>query len=106
MYRDFLKLKRELKRLYSNSIVVLKFCKTPEKHIYLYKIGIPEYLKNQGIGKQIMGILCQFCDNNKIDMRLEPTDSFGADLERLIKFYKSFGFEFVDKYEMLRKYTG
>jgi GNAT superfamily N-acetyltransferase len=102
-YKNYIGLKRELKRLYPQSIIVLKFYKTPEKHIYLHKISLPEQYKNKGIGTQIMNILCQFSDNNKIDIMLEPTDSFGSDLSRLIKFYESFGFV---KYgsEMLRKY--
>lgn len=54
----------------------------------------PEYRGTGiGIGTKIMQDLTSYADNNKQVITLTPSSDFGGNINRLIQFYKSFGFK-------------
>ena len=61
-----------------------------------------------GMCRKGMQELINFADTHKLDIWLLASPSFGSDLDRLIKFYESFGFinlgEYHKGYEMKREY--
>lgn len=61
--------------------------------IRLDKIIINPEFRDQGIGKKIMNDLIQYADHNKQIITLTPASDFGGNKNRLIQFYKSFGFK-------------
>lgn len=62
------------------------------KYLELIKLVIPEKQRNQGLGTKIMIGLCEEADRYKKILTLTPTNIYGSDFKRLIKFYKKFGF--------------
>jgi len=52
----------------------------------------PEY-KNKGIGTKIMDALISYADETKKIVALTPASDFGGNKNRLIQFYKRFGFK-------------
>lgn len=52
----------------------------------------PEY-RNDGIGTKIMSDLTNYADNNNKIIVLTPSSDFGGNKNRLIQFYKKFGFK-------------
>jgi len=52
----------------------------------------PEY-RGEGTGKKIMTDLINYADENKQIIVLTPSSDFGGNKNRLIQFYKSFGFK-------------
>lgn len=57
-------------------------------------IVIPKHLRGQGLGSKIMNIVCDYADNVNKPLFLTPSTSYGAtSVDRLIKFYKNFGFK-------------
>jgi N-acetylglutamate synthase-like GNAT family acetyltransferase len=52
----------------------------------------PEY-KNKGVGTKIMEALVKYADENKKIISLTPASDFGGNKNRLIQFYKKFGFK-------------
>ena len=44
--------------------------------------------KNEGIGTLVMKELISFAKEKELDIRIFPTDIFGSDYERLVKWYK------------------
>lgn len=52
----------------------------------------PEY-KNNGIGTKIMERLTKYADENSKIISLTPASDFGGNKNRLIQFYKRFGFK-------------
>jgi hypothetical protein len=52
----------------------------------------PEYM-GEGIGSKIMEDLVEYADNNKKIIVLTPSSDFGGNKNRLIQFYKRFGFK-------------
>jgi hypothetical protein len=52
----------------------------------------PEY-KNRGVGTKIMEALVKYADENKKIISLTPSSDFGGNKNRLIQFYKKFGFK-------------
>lgn len=61
--------------------------------IKLDRIIINPEFREQGIGKKIMNDLIQYADHNKQIIVLTPASDFGGNKNRLIQFYKSFGFK-------------
>lgn len=62
--------------------------------IHLYLIEVPEKHRGKGYAKLLIKRLCNYADKQKCIITLKPTAQFGADLERLVNFYKNFGFVF------------
>lgn len=63
-----------------------------EKRIHLAYIGVPDDIKKQGHGKQMMQTLCDLADKYGYSIDLDVTPKFGTGKRVLNKFYKSFGF--------------
>ena len=59
----------------------------------LTKIIIKPEFRQSGIGKKIMTDLTEYADKNKQIIVLTPSSDFGGNKNRLIQFYKSFGFK-------------
>jgi GNAT superfamily N-acetyltransferase len=63
------------------------------KSIKLARIIVnPEYRKT-GIGTSILTDLINYADKNKKIVTLTPSSDFGGDKNRLVQFYKKFGFK-------------
>lgn len=64
-----------------------------KKSIKIPKITVkPEY-RGSGMGKKIMNDIIEYADRNKQVITLTPSSDFGGDKNKLIQFYKSFGFK-------------
>lgn len=61
--------------------------------LILSKIIIKPEFKNEGIGTKIMNDLSAYADNNKQIIALTPSSDFGGNKNKLIQFYKRFGFK-------------
>jgi ribosomal protein S18 acetylase RimI-like enzyme len=105
-YRNYLELKKNIKKLFPKAFLSLDFYRNlePANYLYLHKIEIPKEYKNQGIGSKVMQILCNFCDNNNLIFKLSPTDNFGSEINRLINFYKKFDFNIEENSDEMIRY--
>ena len=57
-------------------------------------IIIPKEYRGQGMGTKIMNMVCEYSDNVNKPLFLTPSSSYGvSSLNRLISFYKRFGFK-------------
>jgi predicted GNAT family acetyltransferase len=61
--------------------------------LILSRIIIKEKVRRTGIGTEIMKDLIEYADSNKQIIALTPSNDFGGDKNRLIQFYKKFGFK-------------
>lgn len=72
----------------------MEFSLVFEKEIILNKIFIKKKYRRIGIGSQFMQDLCKYSDMNEIKISLIPVPlDDEIDEERLMKFYKKFGFK-------------
>lgn len=94
------KFKSELRKEFYTSTISILYC---VDHLYLSIIKVNPYNKYNGEGSKIMSKICKFCDENNLNITLTPTDIMGSDYDRLINFYKRFGFQFYEEDEMIRK---
>jgi GNAT superfamily N-acetyltransferase len=62
------------------------------------KIVVGLEYRNSGIGTKIMQDLITYADNNKQIVVLTPSSDFGGNKNRLIQFYKKFGFKLNQGY--------
>ena len=60
--------------------------------IFVRHIIIPEDQRCLGIGSSIFQQITNHADQHNLLTFLIPSDSFGSDLPRLIRFYQQFGF--------------
>ena len=67
-------------------------------------IVLPKIHRNKGIGTKIMTEICKFSDENKMDIYLSPTEIDGTSTDVLIKFYKKFGFRFLNGSKFMIRY--
>ena len=64
-----------------------------EKPIGISRIVVPEDIRKQGVGSQVMNDLAAHADDANQIMTLTPSKDFGASsVDRLKDFYKQFGF--------------
>jgi predicted GNAT family N-acyltransferase len=63
------------------------------KSIKLARIVIKDEFRGSGVGSDIMSDLINYADNNKKIITLTPSSDFGGNKNRLIQFYKRFGFK-------------
>lgn len=64
------------------------------KHsLVLSRIIINKDVRGEGIGKKLMTDLINYADRNKQIVVLTPSSDFGGSKDRLIQFYKQFGFK-------------
>jgi hypothetical protein len=64
--------------------------------LILSKIVLNDEAKNSGTGTKILSDLTQYADANKQVIALTPAGDYGGDKNRLIQFYKRFGFKTND----------
>ena len=63
-------------------------------YLYLSDMYVKEVYRGQGVGSEVMVQLCAFADEYNMDIRCIPSsDDDGSGDERLILFYKRYGFE-------------
>ena len=55
-------------------------------------IYIPVELRKKGLAKKLMGKLIQYADGKNLPIYLTPTNEYGSNLQKLVQFYKRFGF--------------
>ncbi len=63
------------------------------KSIKLSRIIVNPELRNTGIGTNIMSDLVNYADKNKKIITLTPSSDFGGNKNKLVQFYKRFGFK-------------
>lgn len=63
------------------------------KSLKLSRIVIKDEFKNRGIGTDIMNDLITYADDNKKIVTLTASSDFGGNKNRLVQFYKKFGFK-------------
>lgn len=61
--------------------------------LILSKIIIKDEYKGEGFGSKVMQDLVDYADQNKKIVALTPASDFGGSKDRLIQFYKRFGFK-------------
>ncbi len=61
--------------------------------LVLSKIVIKPAVRNEGVGTSILNDIIQYADKNKQVIALTPSNDFGGNKNRLIQFYKRFGFK-------------
>lgn len=102
---DLYDLEDEIKEKYHLSKFSL-VQKPGSKTIILKLIVVDKDKRSQGAGSKAIQDLCTYADKNKLAIALEPMDSNPStgtiSKEKLISFYKRFGFVSVSKSEMRR----
>jgi predicted GNAT family N-acyltransferase len=81
-----------LNDIYSDYLVALDIYED-SKSLKLTRIIIKDEFKDQGIGSKIMSDLINYADSNKKIITLTPSSDFGGNKNRLMQFYKRFGFK-------------
>lgn len=79
----------KLSRKYQIELDIYEF----PTHIELKRIVVPEELRGQGIGTQVLEDLIKYAQSVDKPIFTTPSSSFGGSKSRLTKFYKSFGFK-------------
>ena len=85
-------IERILNDKYSDYLVGLDIYED-SKSLKLSRIVIKDEFKNRGIGTDIMNDLITYADDNKKIVTLTPSSDFGGNNNRLVQFYKKFGFK-------------
>ena len=85
-------IEKALEEKYSEYLVGLDIYETATSLI-LSRIVLNKESRNTGIGTQIMTDLIDYADKNKQIIALTPSSDFGGNKNRLIQFYKKFGFK-------------
>ncbi|TXG79836.1 MAG: GNAT family N-acetyltransferase [Spirochaetes bacterium] len=83
---------KALEEKYGDYLVGLDIYETATSLI-LSRIVLNKEARNSGIGTQIMTDLINYADKNKQIIALTPSSDFGGNKNRLIQFYKRFGFK-------------
>jgi len=66
--------------------------------LILSRIIIKPSFRNRGLGSKILDELIRYADANTKIIALTPSSDFGGNRNRLIQFYKKFGFKFNKGY--------
>jgi hypothetical protein len=85
-------IEKALEDKYGEYLVGLDIYETATSLI-LSRIVLNKESRNTGIGTQIMTDLIDYADKNKQIIALTPSSDFGGNKNRLIQFYKKFGFK-------------
>lgn len=85
-------IEKALEEKYGDYLVGLDIYETATSLI-LSRIVLNKESRNSGIGTQIMTDLINYADKNKQIIALTPSADFGGNKNRLIQFYKKFGFK-------------
>jgi len=59
----------------------------------LSQLVVPNDMRGQGVGTQIMQEILQYADQNGARVGLTPSDAWGGNVKRLEQFYSRLGFE-------------
>lgn len=81
-----------LRNRYSKYLVGLDIYEN-NSSLRLSRIIINPEFRGKGIGTKIMNDLINYADRNSQMIFLTPSDDFGGSKNRLIQFYKHFGFK-------------
>ena len=65
-------------------------------YFYISMIVVNQKSRNMGVATKVINNVIEFANSNELNIRLLPSNVFGSDLIRLIEFYESFGFKFLD----------
>lgn len=90
-----LRLENHLKQKYQSLSLMLTYY--DEKKYHVPTISIDSIIiksPKEGIGTKVMGDICGFADTHGYTLILNPSGALGGNRERLIDFYKRFGFDF------------
>lgn len=85
-------LEKNLRNKYGNELVRLDIY----EDIYSLKLAtiiINAKNRREGIGTSIMNDIIEYADETKKIVVLTPSDAYGGNKNRLIQFYKRFGFK-------------
>lgn len=93
-----------LRNKYSESLKALDIHEN-KTSIILSKIIVNPDSRGGGIGSSIMNDLIKYADDNKQIITLTPSSDFGGSVNRLIQFYKSFGFKMNKGYNKNFEYS-
>lgn len=63
-----------------------------KERVNISNITVPEESRDQGVGTKYMNRITDYADRTGKRIELTPTDEFGGDKQRLVEFYKGFGF--------------
>jgi hypothetical protein len=85
-------IEKALEDKYGEYLVGLDIYETATSLI-LSRIVLNKESRESGIGTQIMTDLINYADKNKQIIALTPSSDFGGNKNRLIQFYKKFGFK-------------
>jgi hypothetical protein len=85
-------IEKQLEEKYSEYLVGLDIYENTSS-LVLSRIILTKESRNSGIGTQIMTDLINYADKNKQIIVLTPSSDFGGSKNRLIQFYKRFGFK-------------
>ncbi len=85
-------IEKALEEKYGDYLVGLDVYETATSLI-LSRIVLNKESRNAGIGTQIMTDLINYADKNKQIIALTPSSDFGGNKNKLIQFYKKFGFK-------------
>lgn len=81
-----------LKNKYGDYLIGLDIYEN-KTSLILSRIILNKETRGEGIGTKIMNDLINYADNNKQIIALTPSSDFGGNKNRLIQFYKRFGFK-------------
>jgi predicted GNAT family acetyltransferase len=81
-----------LKNKYGSSLSALDIYEN-DGSLILSRIVIDDKYRGSGIGTKVMNDLIEYADNNTQIIALTPSSDFGGNKNRLIQFYKKFGFK-------------
>jgi tRNA(Met) C34 N-acetyltransferase TmcA len=81
-----------LKNKYGDALTALDIYET-KTSIILSRIIINPENRTSGIGSSVMSDLVKYADENGQIIALTPSSDFGGNVNRLIQFYKRFGFK-------------
>lgn len=66
--------------------------KRDDKRVYLTGFMVPYNMRGKGVGTKFMEDLIELADENGFKITLTPSSSYGGNYNRLVTFYKGFGF--------------
>lgn len=93
-------------QLYFNNIVVVQASVKLQQDdkiktgLYINLFKLRSMTNEPGAGKKGMNALIQFADEHNLPIKLTASPYMGSDIDRLTKFYESFGFEVVEEFKL------
>lgn len=74
-----------------------------EPLLWLNLIAVPAALRGKGVAREILNTIIATADERGWSIRIEPSTGFGADLRRLVGWYRRVGFELSAPGLMMRR---